>query len=321
VQQWQNWALADMAPTTETRQFASEQAGNLLRHLAFQINRTGKLCNADAVHDVRVAIRRFVQTIAVFEPYFPGKDIRKVRRRLKKIMVAAGEVRNCDVALKFIAKSRLPDVDKVQSKLHSRRKESSRILVSELKRWTDRQMSLKWRAALEAALARNQDAFGEAAIQEVSRRTLRQMAKNFQVHGNEAASSKASPGDLHRFRILAKKFRYTLELFGALYGSSLNRGIARIKRAQTLLGDINDCVTVANIVAQYNGGSRLAGRLRKRQRNKTDEFRQFWREEFRDGEQQRNWIDHSARPAERSRGIKKPMASSATLRRKSVAVA
>jgi triphosphatase len=310
-----------MVPTTETRQFASEKAGSLLRHLAFQINRTGKLCNADAVHDVRVAIRRFTQTIAVFEPYFPGKDIRKVRRRLKKIMVAAGELRNCDVALKFISKSRLSDLDQLESKLQSQRKESSRILISDLKRWTDRQMSLKWRAALESALARNQDAFGETAIHEVSRRTLRRLAKDFQVHGNEAASPKASAGDLHQFRILAKKFRYTLELFGEVYGSSLNREMARIRRTQTLLGDINDCVVVADVVARYKDGNRLAGRLRKRQRKKTEEFRQYWSEEFRDGEHLRSWIDHFARPAGRSSGIKKPVASSATPRRKSVAVA
>src|ERR1700686_5437243 len=108
-----------MVTTTETRQFGSDQAGSLLRHLAFQINRTGKLCNADAVHDVRVAIRRFTQTIAVFEAYFPGKDMRKIRRRLKKIMGAAGEVRNSDVALKSIAKSHLADADQLQSRLQS----------------------------------------------------------------------------------------------------------------------------------------------------------------------------------------------------------
>jgi hypothetical protein len=101
--------------------------------------------------------------------------------------------------------------------------------------------------------------------------------------------------------------------------------VARIKRAQTLLGDINDCVTVAGMVLLYNGGDRLAGRLRKRQRKKTEEFRQYWSGEFRDGERFRRWIDHLGLSAARRLGIKKPVASSgstpAAPHRKSVAVA
>lgn len=296
-----------MVTTLETRQFASEQADRLLRDVAFQINHAVKSCNANAVHDVRVAIRRFSQIVAVCKPCFPGKDMRKIRRRLKTIMDAAGEVRNCDVALKLIAKSRLPAAVQLQSKLETQRKESSRLLVSGLKHWTDRQMSLKWRVALEGALARSPVAFGGAAIHDTSRRTLRRMMKDFLEHGNEAASPKASPEELHRFRLVAKKFRYTLELFGPLYGSSLDRGVASVKRAQTLLGDINDCVTVASMVAHYDGGNQLARRLVKRQRKKTEEFRQYWGEEFRDGEQLRSWIHHLGHSTPR---IKKPVASS-----------
>jgi CHAD domain-containing protein len=233
-----------MLATMETRRFASKQTARLLQDLALQIDRTTKSCNADVVHDVRVSIRRFTQAIAVCKPCLPGKDMRKIRRRLTKIMVAAGEVRNCDVALKFMTKSRLPDAVQLQSKVQGHRKPSARILLSELKRWTAGHTFVRWRAVLEAALAGNGDAFGETAIEEVARQTLRRMAKDFLERGNEAASSKASPEDLHRFRIVAKKFRYTLELFGPLYGSSLNGGMARIRRAQTLLGDVNDCVTV-----------------------------------------------------------------------------
>jgi CHAD domain-containing protein len=299
-----------MVATIEARRFAGEQADRLLKCLVLQINRTAKSCDAAVVHKVRVSIRRFTQTISVFKQCFPGRDLRKIRRRLKKIMVVAGEVRNWDVALKFIAKSRLPNAVQLQSKLQRHRKESSRILARDFKRWVDGQMFLKWRAALKAALASSQDALGEAAIHEVSRRTLLGMAEDFFEHGNDAALPKSSPEDLHQFRIVAKKFRYTLELFAPLYGSSLNGEVARIKRAQTLLGEINDCVTVAGMVSRYDGGDRLASRLGKRQRNKTEEFRQYWSDEFRDRDWFRNRIDHLGLAAEPRLGIKKPAASS-----------
>lgn len=279
----------------ETQSFAARQARLLLRRLALQIDRTVKSSNADAVHQVRVAIRRFTQAIAACQPPMPEKDMRKSRRRLKKIMAAAGEVRNCDVALKYLARWREPSAVGIQSKIESRRKESSLVLVAELKGWTDRQLSSKWRAAL-AAHPR------ETSAREVARHALGRLAKDFLARGNEAASLKASPHDMHRFRIVSKKFRYTLELFQPLYGSSVDRTVASIKRVGTLLGDINDCVTVAEIVAPYHGGNRLATRLKRRQRKKTEDFRQFWKGEFADA-----WI-------------KKPMATSGhAFRRKSVA--
>ena len=226
-------------------------------------------------------------------------------------MAALGEVRHCDVVLKFIANLQSPTTRQIQSKLKSHRKDSSCILINELKKWTDRQMSLKWRAALEAALAGSQDTFGKATVDEMSRQILCQMVKDFLKYGNEAASPTASLEDLHRFRIVARKFRYTLELFEPLHGSSAsNRGVARIKRAQVVLDDINDCNTIASCLAQCDGGNRLAGRLRKGQRKKMEEFRQYWSEAFRDGEQLRRWIDHLGRPTARPRGTKKPVTSS-----------
>lgn len=267
---------------TETRQFASRQAARLLKDLALQMNRTARSCSSGSVHDLRVAIRRFTQVITALKPCFPGEDVRKNRRRLKKIMLAAGDVRDCDVALKFVAKWNLADA--LQPALESCRSESARTLVRKLRKWTDRQMSLRWRATLEAAHTRNKNSFGEAAIQETAQRILNRMLKDLLKHGRPAASPKTSPKDLHRFRIMAKKLRYTLELFSPLYGSLLSSQIERIRRAHNLLGEINDCVTVAGMLdrcaGQYDEGNWLARRLRKRQRKKTKEFRKYWKKEF-----------------------------------------
>lgn len=296
------------AASTETRQFAGEQTSRLLRHLAFQMNQAVKSCTPDAVHDVRVAIRRFTQAIAVFRPCFPGKDLRKIRRRLKDVMKAAGEVRDCDVALKLLAKSRMPDSSVVQSKVRNRRREAARVLVVELKRWTDRQMSIKWRAALEGALAKGEEDFGAAPVDTTARQTLRRMTKDFFERGDEAAGAKASAEDLHGFRIAAKKFRYSLELFAPLYGSSFDQGLERMKTAQTALGDVNDAASVATLVSELGGGERLIARLRKRQRKKTEEFRGFWSAEFQDGQQFKSWMDQL-----RARAMRKPVARSASL--------
>jgi CHAD domain-containing protein len=189
-------------------------------------------------------------------------------------MTLAGEVRNCDVALKLNSKFKVPHADYLQSKLEDRRKESQGLLVAELIKWRDRRLSLKWRSALDSTPSSDQD------VDELAHRVIGRIAKDFQKRGNEASSPEATPKCIHHFRIAAKKFRYALELFQPLYGSSLDSFVASLKCTSTLLGDINDCVTVAAIVAEYKGGNRLADRLKKRQHKKTEEFRKFWKEEF-----------------------------------------
>jgi CHAD domain-containing protein len=280
-----------MALRTITGHFAVEQTRRLLKRLSIQIARATRSPDSESVHQLRVAIRRFTQSIAVYKPYFPEKEVQKSRRRLKKIMTAAGEVRNCDIALKYLGRWRAPDIEHLQQKLESRRKESTRSLEDELERWRDRQMLAKWRTTLAAGQG--------VAPDEIPQRAVSRMAEDFLELGRKAASPHASPHGLHRFRIIAKKFRYTLELFQPLYGPSATGLMARIKRASTLLGDINDCVTVAEMIAEYSGGHRLAGRLKKRQHKKTDDFRQYWKAEFDDGKALENWI----RP-------RKPVASS-----------
>jgi len=318
--------LADMPDSNETLRFGVEHAQRQLGRLAFQINRTAKSRDPEAVHDLRVAIRTFTQTIRVFEPCFPGKEMRKIRRRLKKIMVPSGEIRNCDVALKLLAKSHLADAAHVRTKLHGRRTEFEHVLVGLLKRWMERKRSLKWRAALNSALStKAAAAFGGDAIGKTAGQTLRRMARDFFEQGNEASQASTPLEGLHQFRIATKKFRYTLELFAPLYGPPLSDGLARIKRIQTLLGDINDCAIVRDLVSQYGGGDPLKGRLKKRQRKKAEEFYRRWEEEFGDAKKVRSWIVYLGSldrgPGEAKKPVARRMSASSAPGRRSRVVA
>ncbi|HTB12138.1 MAG TPA: CHAD domain-containing protein [Bryobacteraceae bacterium] len=285
----------------KARSFAVEQAQAQLKHLTVQISRGVKSCSAGAVHDVRVAIRRFTRAVAVCRPYFHAADLRKNRKRLKKIMTEAGDVRNCDIALKFIVRFRVPQAPALRSKLRSRRTELARLLVADLRKWRERGSSVKWRATLKSPATPAKD-LGEEPSQEMAHRLLMRGVKDFLRQGDRASSSQASPKELHHFRIFAKKFRYSLELLQPLYGSSLDPMVANIKHVSALLGDINDCVTAVEIFSEYKGGQRLVDRLKKRQHKKTEEFRKYWKE-FSRGEQAK-----SVEPQE----LKKPVANAAT---------
>ncbi|HEX4592694.1 MAG TPA: CHAD domain-containing protein [Bryobacteraceae bacterium] len=289
-----------------TRRFARDQADKLLGRLAFQISRAIKSHNSDAVHDLRVTIRRFAQALRAFKPCFHGKEVRKIRRELKGIMTVAGEVRNHDIALKLLAKSKRAQRSGIQPKIQSGRREAERSLITLLKRWLERKSSLKWRTELESAAAQAEDNFSKATIAQTARQMLPALAQDFFEQGDEAAGDKAIPREMHRFRLTSKKFRYTLELFAPLDGQALNSELETIRRGQTLLGDINDFETVRDMVSQYEGADTVIVWLKRRQRKRLVEFREYWNTTFGPKEVRQEWIDFLEHLAPEPRASKKP---------------
>ena len=295
---------------TATRRFAREQADRLLGRLAFQIGRAIKSHNAEAVHDLRVSIRRFAQTLRVLRPCFRGKELRKIRRELKRIMAVAGEVRNHDIALKLLTKSKRPERTSLQPKIQSRRQETERSLITLLKSWLERKSSVKWRDALARAAEEAGEDFGKTPTAQTARQMLPGMAQDFFERGDQAANVKADPRDLHRFRLVSKKFRYTLELFTPIGGTSLNPKLEAMRRVQTLLGDINDIETVRDILGQYEGAEPVIAWLKKRQRKRLTEFRAHWATTFGEAQERQSWIDLLKHMAAGPRAARKPAASS-----------
>ncbi len=303
----------DKTAQTSTRKFAWEQADRQLGRLAFQINQTVKSRSAEAVHDLRVATRRFSQVPRVFKPCFRGKESRKIRRELKQIMDPGGEVRNCDIALKLVSKFQRGNSTGFRPKLENLRRENERALIGLLRHWIDRKSSLKWRGAVTAAGSANGEALDKVPIAKTARRMLPRLAQQFFERGNESAKTEVSPGDLHQFRIAAKKFRYTLELFTSVYGPPLNSSLEKIRYTQRLLGEINDCETVRTMLSQYKNSNEVTAWLKKRQRRKIAEFQRYWTETFAGDGEPRSWSALLSRPAGRIRQARKPAARAATV--------
>ena len=89
----------------EMDRFASVQASRLLGKLAFQVRHAAKHPNEEAIHDLRVSIRRLSQCLREFHQFFPRRQTKKILKQLGKVMDLAAEMRNRDVAIELIGKS------------------------------------------------------------------------------------------------------------------------------------------------------------------------------------------------------------------------
>src|SRR5262249_28912176 len=153
------------------------------------ISRCIKSRSAEAVHDLRVATRRFAQPLIVFKPCFAAKESKKVRRTLRRILAAAGEVRDYDIAARLVSRFVTADQHVLLGRLEEAHRKADQNLAVLLKRRPD----TKWRGRLLVSARLGQSAFCSNQIWDVARRLLPRLAKDFVERGNRTALRNASP--------------------------------------------------------------------------------------------------------------------------------
>jgi CHAD domain-containing protein len=130
------------------REFALGQTETLLGRFGHQVNRAARNSDPDAVHDLRVSIRRLSRCLRVFAQFYPDSAWKKIRRRLKTLMECCGAVRDRDIALELLTKAGFQSTSIVMLRLNLERAEALEDLTAELRRWKPRTISREWRAEL-----------------------------------------------------------------------------------------------------------------------------------------------------------------------------
>ena len=238
--------------------YARQETRTCLHHFKTHLRHAAKHSDdPGAIHDLRVSIRRLAQCFRVFRA-----PVKKLRRRLHKIMEHAGAVRNSDIALELLAECGLSASPSLP-RLKESRQDAARKLHRMLKK--ERRRHHKTVAVIHPARRDWQIASWLPAL-----------AEDFFQSG-DAAAADSSYQTLHRFRLRAKRFRYTLELFERFYGSEMTTAAKSLKAVQDHLGAINDCVTTIGLLS--DDPSAVAA-IEKRLVERTHAFQSDWRTRF-----------------------------------------
>lgn len=131
------------------RHYVRLQTGILLRRLAIQVTRTARAGDADAIHDLRVSIRRLKRCLRVFAQFYPDRSWKPVRRSLSELMDACGNVRDRDIAIGLLHQAGVPAASPLVQQLDLERRAAVQELQLELHRWRERAFSRHWRVQLE----------------------------------------------------------------------------------------------------------------------------------------------------------------------------
>jgi CHAD domain-containing protein len=186
----------------------------------------------DAVHDLRVALRRCRSIAEGLQAIDPDPAWKKMRKAGKELFSSLGDLRDCQVMMEWIAKlgsAEDPVTEKLLDYARSQEQAFKDHAGLALQKF-DRKQWQSWTKSLPKRTSRVRP--GSGPFQSIA---LERWAEARKLHA--AAIRNRSKTSWHRLRIGVKKFRYVIENFLPELHQQLGGGL---KEIQDLLGEIHD---------------------------------------------------------------------------------
>lgn len=290
------------------KEYVVRRSEACLDRFAYELGRGCKSTDADTVHDLRVSIRRYESCVDAFNGFFPAR--RKFNKRLREVLKPAGIVRDRDIALQLAGEAGLtPDAPLVRV-LSKQRQDLAKRFLDDVKQWSKRNPSGKWRRRLMVSSHRDQSGSAKSTwdptrtSSENASVVLPRLAQKFFSRGRKLIREKTPDKKLHGFRLRAKRFRYTLELFKPCYGPTLDKYVSAIRRLQDHLGTMNDCAATLALLRtpglrEQAGTRQLKDALKRRITNERADLFAYWQSHFAGEGVEKRWMGYLERYAGR----------------------
>jgi CHAD domain-containing protein len=204
----------------------------------------------EAIHDLRVSIRRVLAWIAVRDALLgPDRDLRAARSSLKALMSPLGKLRDAHVKRDLI-RTILPKGDE-PSYLYA-------VLVAGDVQLREEKvgglLGRKSARRIRVPLPRTRTGRGSGPDASVAgSRHLSMLGRAVRKH-RKGALDPSNPDALHRMRLAFKKYRYAREVLEPLLPRAARNGGKRLHDFQTLLGTIHDCDVILLDVRSFRDG-------------------------------------------------------------------
>lgn len=231
------------------RGFLRAQAEALAGHLDGSAGRK----DIEDVHQVRVACRRMRAGLAFFGDCFDDDKAARWRTQLKKMLRRFGPARDCDVHIEFLQgtlgnpewvdKKVRPGVARFLLRLRQQRDELQPGIVKAVRRLQREQLLINVHLETERLLYQVEHTEGQSDTVRFYDRAAERVNNRLAdvVKKRSSLEDETDQAGHHALRIAVKKLRYTLELCDMALEGRLKRILKRLKKLQTLLGELHDC--------------------------------------------------------------------------------
>ncbi len=205
----------------------------------------------EAVHGMRVAVRRLRAALRFFAPALPARTRAHLDAELRWLGRALGPVRDLDVQLERYAAEPMIGAEGAQlvAWLGEQRVAAHLAMRAAL----DSARAVRLRARLDGLASRREKllraaartsvaAYGAEAVERAYRRTLKQGKRI----GREPLAD-----ELHELRIRAKRLRYVVELVADIAGRDGRRLLDDLAKLQDVLGAHQDAVVGGELLRRF----------------------------------------------------------------------
>lgn len=269
----------------------------LRRHLAEQLavvaanEPSAAQGSVEALHDVRVALRRMRSLMATFQK-LDREVLEKLDRRIAKVCDRLGEARDMDVwidlfrgLMKAGGLDNMPARDR-RAVLAVLRRQRMHLATDALACGLFRRVKSELRAWLRRPVRRRKSAPAPEVFM-----AKRMLAVRGLIEERHRRVGNFSKGPAHDLRRAGRRLRYLTEFFAPRFGSACVRSGRWITKAQAALGKVHDCDSALELSRGLpSGAARIAVRraLKKRRAAQLRKFKAAWRR-YADPRLQRAW--------------------------------
>lgn len=245
-----------------------ESVGEWWRGQVAALHRWGRLVlreEDDAVHQMRVTVRRLRSVLATYRPFLDPDRTESLREELKWFADLLGEVRDAEVLRKRLSRWAAKHgpgptaVDALRTALAARQDQGRARLLPELE--GERYRLLTAALAAPGGLPWSDGAPGKKVLRKRVRRSWRRL-----VAAVEAVELADDAGErrrrLHEVRKRAKRTRYAAESLREVFGEDAERLADAAKSIQSTLGDLNDAAVMIRTIDTVPGPDDALGELR-----------------------------------------------------------
>lgn len=213
-----------------------------------------KRCRAEfsneAVHDLRVALRRLLSLVQLLNSVEPRLRLRKLSRALKTQLDEFDELRDTQVMLAEISETiqELSGLEPLQNHLERVERRSLKDLRKKLRKLDLKEITRRIRKAHDALTAQEKADAAAPILGSVDDAFLVARQRLGRVDPSQ-------PATIHRVRVAFKKFRYMVEIAQPLLDGFPEANLKRMNEYQTLMGEIQDAEVFQQTLADFYASS------------------------------------------------------------------
>jgi CHAD domain-containing protein len=295
--------------------YGRERQKFLLARLAEMWARCADRADPDAIHDLRVAVRRFGEVLRLFKSLAPKASRKQVQRELRRSMRLAGRTRDVDILRDSFTHADIPLPRSLALYLENERAAAEAGLRAALAVGNATHFHERWRETLlldqpgvstgGEAISQNTTDTSKPAVTSApagARLMLPGLLEEYCAKGERLAQLGTKPAKLHGLRLAGKHLRYSLEIFRPIYGRRMDDLLGFLRDTQGSLGQISDAT--ASIAWLYEAGLEQSAEicqlqiyLEQRAQKGASRFTEYWVDHWGLPSFRQHWISYLTRYA------------------------